>query len=95
MARFSDIIQSEVPVVIDFFADWCAPCKMMPPILKEVKNQLGDQVKVVKINVDKNQQLAAKYNVKSIPTIMVFKSGNLTWRQAGVAQANEIIQAVR
>lgn len=95
MASFSDIVNGDIPVVIDFYADWCGPCKMMPPILKEVKNELGDQVKVIKINVDTNQALAAKYQVRSIPTIMVFKKGNPVWRQAGVAQAKVIKQAVQ
>ena len=95
MASFSDIIKGDVPVVIDFYADWCGPCKLMPPILKEVKNDLGDQVKIIKINVDTNQKLATKYQVRNIPTLIVFKNGSPVWRQAGVAQVNAIKQAVQ
>lgn len=93
--KFNDIIQSETPVLIDFFADWCGPCKMLAPILKDVKEELGDGVKIIKINVDKNEQLAAKYQVRGVPTMIVFKNGEQKWRQSGVLQKEEIIQVIQ
>ncbi len=91
MANFKDIIKGDIPVLVDFSAEWCGPCKMMVPILDQVKNELGDQVKVVKIDVDKNQALAGAYNVKGVPTLMIFKEGKLTWSESGVRQASELV----
>ncbi|MBZ9651757.1 thioredoxin [Psychroflexus montanilacus] len=93
--KFNEIIQSETPVLIDFFADWCGPCKMLAPILKEVKEELGDGVKIIKIDVDKNEQLAAKYQVRGVPTMIVFKDGEQKWRQSGVLQKDEIVQVIQ
>ncbi|MDC6389007.1 thioredoxin [Maribacter sp. PR1] len=94
-SSFKNIIDSEVPVLVDFYADWCGPCKMLTPILKQVKEDMGDGLKVVKIDVDKNQKLASKYNVRGVPTMMLFKNGKQLWRQSGVLQKNDIIAVVR
>jgi len=94
MASFNQLIDSETPVLIDFFATWCGPCQAMPPILKEVKNQLKDDIKVVKIDVDKNPQVAQKYGIRSVPTLMLFKSGKELWKQPGVLSANHIIAQI-
>lgn len=93
-SNFSSIIDSNIPVLVDFFADWCGPCKMLSPILKDVKTELGDKVKIVKIDVDKNQALAAQYQVRGVPTILLFKNGKQLWRQSGVLQKNDIINII-
>ena len=93
-SSFGDIINSEKPVLLDFHADWCGPCKILSPILKQVKNELGDSIKIVKIDVDKNQSLAEKYQVRGVPTMILFKKGRLLWRQSGVLQKHEIISTI-
>ena len=95
MANFFEIIKSDIPVLIDFSAEWCGPCKMMPPILKKVKDALGDQVKILKIDVDKNQAIAQKLQIRNVPTIALYKNGNQLFRQAGVLQADQLIQLVK
>ena len=94
MSRFSEIINQPIPVLIDFYADWCGPCKMMAPVLKQVKDNLGERVSIIKIDVDKNQELAAKYQVRGVPTLMLFKNGKQLWRQSGVVQKDEIINII-
>jgi len=94
-SSFSDIINSKTPVLVDFSADWCGPCKMLAPLLKQVKHELGDALKIVKIDVDKNQLLSAKYQVRGVPTMLLFKNGDLVWRQSGLLQKQEIIDVVR
>ncbi|MHB0755958.1 thioredoxin [Polaribacter sp. M15] len=94
MSKFSEIINQEKPVLVDFFAEWCGPCKMMSPILKEVKDSLGDQVSIIKIDVDKNQTLASKYQVRGVPTLMLYKSGKQVWRQSGMVQKNELVSII-
>lgn len=84
-----------MPVLVDFHADWCGPCKMLAPILKQVKKEMGDHIKIIKIDVDKNQPLATKYQVKGVPTMLLFKDGKQLWRQSGVIQKNDIIQIIK
>ena len=93
--NFSDIINSETPVLVDFYADWCGPCKVMAPILQEVKTNMGDEVRIIKIDVDNNQALAGQYRIMSIPTLVMFKNGKEVWRQVGVLSASAIRQKVR
>ena len=95
MSTFGEIIADEKPVLIDFYADWCGPCKTLAPILKEVKTELGENIKIIKIDVDKNQQLAAKYQVRGVPTMMLFKNGAQLWRQSGVIQKQDIINIIK
>lgn len=92
---FSTLIHSDQLVLIDFFAEWCGPCKMLAPILKEVKDEMGDSLKIVKIDVDKNQSLASTYQVRGVPTLMLFKKGKQLWRQSGVLQKTELLQVVK
>ena len=94
MSNFDTIIQSEKPVLIDFFATWCGPCKMLGPVLKEVKDSLGDRVSIIKIDVDKNQQISSQYQVRGVPTMILFQNGKQLWRQSGVLSKEEIIKTI-
>ncbi len=95
MSKFNEIINSDIPVLIDFSAEWCQPCKMMPPILKDVKKQLSDKIRILKIDVDKNPAIAQKHQIQSVPTMMVFKNGNIVFKQPGVMQASQIVQMMQ
>lgn len=95
MSNFTDIINSPKPVLIDFFATWCGPCKMLAPILKEVKDELGENISIIKIDVDKNQPLAAQYQVRGVPTMMLFQNGKQLWRQSGVLSKQEIVKIIK
>ncbi|ARV15566.1 thioredoxin [Polaribacter sp. SA4-12] len=94
MSNFSEIINQDKPVLVDFFAEWCGPCKMMSPILKEVKSAFGDKISIIKIDVDKNQPLAAKYQVRGVPTLILYKSGKQVWRKSGAVQKNELVSII-
>ncbi|MBD0823980.1 thioredoxin [Aestuariibaculum marinum] len=95
MSNFSEIINQDKPVLVDFFAEWCGPCKMQSPILKDVKEELQDQVSIIKIDVDKNQSIATKFQVRGVPTLMIFKNGKQLWRQSGVLQKNDLISLLQ
>ena len=95
MAKFSELIKSHPKVLVDFSAEWCAPCKMLKPILKEVKDALGDEVKIIKIDTEKNPALASQFQIRGVPTIILFKNGKQVWRQSGVVPAEQLINIIK
>lgn len=92
---FTEIINNETPVLVDFYADWCAPCRMMPPILKELKHRMGDELNIIKIDTEKNPDVAIRYQVRGIPNLILFKEGHVLWQQAGVVQAAQLESVIR
>ncbi len=92
MNNFNNIINSEKPVLVDFFAEWCGPCKTMAPILKDVKTQLQENATIIKIDVDKNPEVASIYQIRSVPTLIMFKQGKPVWKQSGVVPTQELIK---
>ncbi|HPR31532.1 MAG TPA: thioredoxin [Prolixibacteraceae bacterium] len=95
MSSFNEIINGTQPVLVDFYADWCAPCRMMAPILEQVAGNMKGRVKILKVNVDKNRDAAMKYGIRSIPTLMLFQNGQVKWQGVGVIQADQIENIVK
>jgi thioredoxin 1 len=93
--KFNELIATDTPLLVDFFAEWCGPCKMMKPILNDVKLLLGEQVRIIKIDVDKNPAIAQQFSIQGVPTLMLFKNSEILWRQSGVVQASRLAEIIK
>ena len=94
MENFNDIINGEQVTLVDFFATWCGPCKMMHPVLEQLKEELGDSIRIVKLDVDKNESLSISYKIQSVPTLMLFRKGEILWRQSGALRFNDLLNII-
>ena len=94
MEKFSEIINGSTPVLVDFFAEWCGPCKAMKPVLDEAKQRLGDKVRIIKIDVDKNNILSQKLEIRSVPTLILYRNGKIVWRASGARPLNELVEII-
>jgi thioredoxin 1 len=90
MGKFQEIVQSETPTLVDFFATWCGPCQTMMPVLDQLKDKMGDKIRIIKIDIDKNQDVAAKFKVRGVPTFVLFQQGEILWRQSGAMDVNTL-----
>lgn len=95
MESFAELIQSEKPVLVDFYADWCGPCKAMEPIVKDVAKNIQDKVRIVKVNIDRQQQIAQSFNVNAVPTFIAFKQGKVLWRHPGMMDKNTLLMKLQ
>lgn len=93
-SSFSKIIQGDTPVLVDFYTDWCGPCKMMNPVLKELKKKMGDRLNIIKVDAERNADAAIKYNVRGVPTLILFRNGTILWQQSGVMQAGQLQEII-
>lgn len=94
MEKFNEMINGEQLTLVDFFATWCGPCKMMHPILEQLKEKMGDDIRILKVDVDKNEALSMQYRILSVPTLMLFKKGEMLWRQSGAMSLNDLMQKI-
>ena len=94
MEKFNEMINGEQLTLVDFFATWCGPCKMMHPILEQLKEKMGDDIRILKVDVDKNEALSMQYRIQSVPTLMLFKKGEMLWRQSGAMRLNDLMQKI-
>ncbi len=95
MSKFKEIVQSEIPTLVDFYATWCGPCQTMMPVLDQLKAKMGPKVRILKIDVDKNQDISDKFKVRGVPTFVLFKSGEILWRQSGAVDINALVKKIQ
>jgi len=95
MGKFDELIKSTKPTLVDFYATWCGPCKMMSPLLEQVASEMGDETKIIKVDIDKNRDAAAQYGIRSVPTLILFKEGEIVWRQSGLPPKNLITESIK